>query len=65
MAQRMRPLVGAIMGGGQGAVMAKEALVLQGRLPGATVRLPLVRAGEDEVARLRVVLSECGLLASS
>lgn len=64
-AQRMRPLVGAIMGGGQGAVMAKEALVLQGRLPGATVRLPLVRAGEDEVARLRVVLSECGLLASS
>ncbi|SPT52613.1 Dihydrodipicolinate synthase [Actinomyces bovis] len=61
-AQRMRPLVRAIMGGGQGAVMAKEALLLQGRLPSATLRLPLVRASEAEVAALRETLGACGLL---
>lgn len=61
-AQRMRPLVRAIMGGGQGAVMAKEALALQGRLPHACLRLPLVGASESEVAALRQTLSECGLL---
>ena len=52
----------AIMGGGQGAVMAKEALLLQGRIPSAAVRLPLVRAEADEVAALREVLAELGLL---
>ncbi|WP_073333037.1 4-hydroxy-tetrahydrodipicolinate synthase [Actinomyces glycerinitolerans] len=61
-AQRMRPLVRAIMGGGQGAVMAKEALALQGRLPSATVRLPLVRATAAEVAALRDSLEAAGLL---
>ncbi|QQM68024.1 4-hydroxy-tetrahydrodipicolinate synthase [Actinomyces weissii] len=61
-AQRMRPLVRAIMGGGQGAVMAKEALALQGRLPHACLRLPLVGVSESEVAALRQTLSECGLL---
>ena len=61
-ARRMRPLVAAIMGGGQGAVMAKEALLLQGRIPSAAVRLPLVRAEADEVAALREVLAELGLL---
>lgn len=61
-AQRMRPLTRAIMGGGQGAVMAKEALLLQGRVPSAELRLPLVRAGEDEVAELRRVLEDTGLL---
>ena len=61
-AQRMRPLVGAIMGGGQGAVMAKEALLLQGRIPSAALRLPLVRAEEAEVAALREVLAASGLL---
>ncbi len=61
-AQRIRPLVRAIMGGGQGAVMAKEALLLQGRLPEATVRLPLVRAEAAEVAALREVLQAQGLL---
>ena len=61
-AQRMRPLVRAMMGGGQGAVMAKEALLLQGRIPSAAVRLPLVRAEADEVAALREVLAELGLL---
>ena len=61
-AQRMRPVTRAIMGGGQGAVMAKEALLLQGRIPSAALRLPLVRAVEDEVAELRRVLDAAGLL---
>jgi len=61
-AQRMRPLVRAIMGGGQGAVMAKEALALQGRIPSATVRLPLVRATASDVAALRDSLAAAGLL---
>ena len=52
----------AIMGGGQGAVMAKEALLLQGRIPSAALRLPLVRAEADEVAALRAVLDASGLL---
>ena len=50
------------MGGGQGAVMAKEALLLQDRIPSAAVRLPLVRAEADDVAALRSVLDDCGLL---
>lgn len=61
-AQRMRPLTRAIMGGGQGAVMAKEALLLQGRIPSAELRLPLVRANEAEVGELRRVLDAAGLL---
>ena len=61
-ARRIRPLVQAIMGGGQGAVMAKEALLLQGRIPSAALRLPLVRAEADEVAALRAVLDASGLL---
>ena len=62
LARRLRPLVHAIMGGGQGAVMAKEALHLQGRLPSPALRLPLVRAEEAEVAALREVLAASGLL---
>ena len=50
------------MGGGQGAVMAKEALLLQGRIPCAALRLPLVRAQADDVAALRGVLEDVGLL---
>jgi len=61
-ANRTRPLVNAIMGGGQGAVMIKEALHLQGRLPSPAVRLPLVRAAEDEIAALETVLRQEGLL---
>ena len=61
-AQRMRPLVRAMMGGGQGAVMAKEALLLQGRIPSAALRMPLVRASQTEVDVLRATLASCGLL---
>ena len=62
LARSLRPLVHAIMGGGQGAVMAKEALLLQGRIPCAALRLPLVRAQADDVAALRGVLEDVGLL---
>lgn len=61
-ANRVRPLVRAIMGGGQGAVMAKRALHLQGIIAAPTVRLPLVEAPESQVAELRTVLEEEGYL---
>src|SRR5699024_11933586 len=61
-ANRTRPLVNAIRGGGQGAVMVKEALHLQGRLPSPAVRLPLVRPAENEIAALETVLRQEGLL---
>lgn len=59
---RLRPLVRALMGGGQGAVMAKWALYLQGVIPSAAVRLPLVAPPEDEVDRLRRALDSYALL---
>ena len=40
----------------------KEALVLLGRLPRATVRPPLVKLGRGELARIRAALVESGLL---
>ncbi len=61
-ANKTRTVVNAIMGGGQGAVMVKEALYLQGRLPSPTVRLPLVRAAETEIAALETVLRQEGHL---
>ncbi|MEE6272684.1 4-hydroxy-tetrahydrodipicolinate synthase [Georgenia wangjunii] len=61
-AQRTRPVVTALMGSGQGAVMSKEALHLQGVLPSAAVRLPLVGAPAHEVSELETVLREEGLL---
>lgn len=61
-AARLRPLVAAIMGGGQGAVMAKHALHLQGVIAHPTVRLPLVPASEAEIANLKKVMEEFGYL---
>lgn len=58
----LRPLVHAVMGGGQGTVMAKWALHLQGLLPTPTLRLPLVPPSEDEVARLESAMGDLGLL---
>lgn len=58
----LRPLVHAIMGGGQGAVMAKWALHLQGLLPSPTLRLPLVPPSETEVARVEAALRDLDLL---
>ncbi|WP_311377014.1 4-hydroxy-tetrahydrodipicolinate synthase [Actinobaculum massiliense] len=55
-------VIRAIMGSGQGAVMAKEALKLQGMLPTAKVRLPLVGAAAQEIDELATVLREEGIL---
>lgn len=62
LAYSLRPLVAAIMGGGQGAVMAKHAVHLQGLIDTPTVRLPLVPASDDEVERLRRALEAADLL---
>ncbi len=56
------PLLEAIVAGGQGAVMTKEALQMLGMIPNATVRLPLVRANATELVTLRKVLKQKGLL---
>lgn len=58
----LHSLVNIIMGGGQGAVMAKEALAMTGIIPSATVRLPLVGAGQSELDALRKVLRVQGYL---
>ncbi|QWW18980.1 4-hydroxy-tetrahydrodipicolinate synthase [Schaalia sp. 19OD2882] len=58
----LRPLVQAIMGGGQGAVMVKHALHLQGVIATPTLRLPLVTADEGDVARLCRAMEDAGLL---
>lgn len=63
-AARLRPLVTAIMGGGQGAVMSKHALQLLGVIPTATVRLPLVQASAAEVDALAAVLRSEGVLTA-
>ena len=59
---RQMPIVDAIMGSGQGAVMAKEALHLLGVLPQANLRLPLVGASPEELAQLEAVLRKEGFL---
>jgi dihydrodipicolinate synthase len=50
------------MGGGQGAVMAKEALKLMGVLPNATLRLPLVGASSSQISALAATLRAEGLV---
>lgn len=60
--RQVRPLVKAIMGGGQGAVMAKVAVHLQGTIKTPKVRLPLVQATEDEVAAVRTAMEDLDLL---
>lgn len=61
-AAKQRPIIEAIMGGGQGAVMAKEALKLMGVLPEATLRLPLVGASDAEISLLAEVLRSEGMM---
>ena len=58
----LEPLVKALMGGGQGAVMAKHALAEQKVIPTATLRLPLAPASEEEIAQLRASLERFALL---
>ena len=50
-------IVNAVMNVTQGAIMAKAALMLQGHLASATVRLPLLPADERETALLRAALA--------
>ena len=59
------PVIDAIMGGGQGAVMAKEALKLTGVIPSATLRLPLVGASKAQLAELADTLREQGLYVAT
>ena len=61
-AAKQLPVIDAIMGGGQGAVMAKEALKLTGVIPSATLRLPLVGASKAQLAELADTLREQGLM---
>lgn len=58
----LAPVCDAIMGGGQGAVMAKAALALRGVIAHPTVRSPLVEANDAEVTDLRTALTLHGLL---
>ncbi len=62
LAYSLRPLVAAIMGGGQGAVMAKAAMYLQGVIETPVLRLPLVGASDDEMESLKSALKVAELL---
>ncbi len=57
------PALAAIMTRTQGAIMAKAALQLQGRLPSRAVRSPLVPATGEQVEELRRDLQAADLLA--
>lgn len=60
--RRLIPLVEAIMTRIPGAVAAKTALHLQGVLPNATVRGPLVAADAEQQRELSAALDAAGLL---
>ncbi|MDR2454070.1 MAG: 4-hydroxy-tetrahydrodipicolinate synthase [Bifidobacteriaceae bacterium] len=61
---RLLPVITAVMGGGQGAVMVKAALEALGVIPRRTVRLPLVEASELEAAHVRRALAASHLVAA-
>lgn len=56
----LSPYCDALMGGGQGAVMAKAAVQLLGTITNRTVRSPLVEATDEEFAQLRTQLQSLG-----
>lgn len=56
------PMVNALMGGGQGAVMVKHALHMMGVIETPTVRLPLAPADETALESLRSTLEGYHLL---
>lgn len=59
---KLLPLVEAVMGEGLGAVMAKTAVALQGIIPSATFRLPLLPATDEQVAKLRSAMEALNYL---
>lgn len=61
-ARRVQPIVDALFVTGQGTVMAKAALAMQGLIPSATVRLPLVEADASELQGMEKALKDLGLL---
>lgn len=58
----LEPLVKALMGGGQGAVMVKHALALQKIIPSDVLRLPLAPASSEEIKQLQKTLADFALL---
>lgn len=60
--RQLTPLIDAIMGGGQGAVMAKAALHMMGIIESDTLRLPLVPAEPEGLERLRGALEQLELI---
>ncbi|WP_338748067.1 4-hydroxy-tetrahydrodipicolinate synthase [Janibacter alittae] len=62
---RLIPVVNAIMGTSQGAIMAKAALVELGVIDNATVRLPYVEGPEEHLEILRAGLNASGIGAAS
>jgi 4-hydroxy-tetrahydrodipicolinate synthase len=60
--RRLVPVVDAVMNHAPGVATAKAAMQLLGVLDNRTVRLPLVPAGDDLVARLRAELTNADLL---
>jgi 4-hydroxy-tetrahydrodipicolinate synthase len=58
---RLLPVIDAVMGTGQGAVMVKAALEILQILPRRTVRLPLAEATELEAGNIRRALAVSGL----
>ena len=60
---KQAPIIQAIMGSGQGAVMAKEAMALMGVIESPTLRLPLVNAPATESELLCAVLEAEGYLS--
>jgi len=59
--RQLIPAVNAVMHITQGAIMVKAALHDRGVIASATVRLPLVAATTDQLARVRVGLEQSGL----
>lgn len=62
---RLMPLVDAIMGTSQGAIMVKAALVELGVIAHATVRLPLVEGPAEHLEIMRQGLAAAGVTAAA
>jgi len=60
--RQLIPAVNAVMNITQGAIMAKAALQELGLIASAAVRLPLVEATDDQLARVREGLRKSGLI---